>query len=200
MALVSRMLAGALLTAAVAGCATGTAAPSGSTTPSPAPAPPAAERSVRVADIFAKGTGNARTYDPALVPAGARATVDGRSAGTGTTVTLTVAGLRPKARYGAHVHAKACGATGKDAGPHYQNQVDPVQPSVDPAYANPRNEIWLDLSTDDRGNGTATATVEWAYAADRRPGSVVIHAMGTSSEPGKAGTAGDRAACVSVAF
>ena len=35
------------------------------------------------------------------------------------------------------------------AGPTFQNVVDPVQPSVDPAYANPENEIWLDFRTDD---------------------------------------------------
>jgi superoxide dismutase, Cu-Zn family len=40
----------------------------------------------------------------------------------------------------------------------------------------------------------------WQFPADRRAESVIIHAMPTATEPGKAGTAGDRAACISVNF
>ena len=98
----------------------------------------------------------------------------------------------------------ACGATGDAAGPHFQNQVDPAagpgKPSTDPTYANPQNEIWLDLTTDAQGNGTATSTNEWVFPADRRAQSVIIHEMATMTAPGKAGTAGKRPACMTVPF
>ena len=77
---------------------------------------------------------------------------------------------------------------------------DPVQPSVDPAYANPQNEVWLDLTTDGEGAGSATTTVAWGFERAPRAQSVVIHAMPTATGAGRAGTAGDRAACVTVAF
>jgi len=117
-----------------------------------------------------------------------------------TSVTLAVTGLQPNRRYGAHAHTKPCGSDGKDAGPHFQFTPDPVTPSVDPAYANHVNEIWLDFTTDAAGSGQATSTVPWTFPADRRAASVVIHAMPTATEPGKAGSAGNRAACISVGF
>ncbi len=40
--------------------------------------------------------------------------------------------------------------------------------ATDPAFANPDNEIWLDLSTDGDGNGSAQAVVDWQFGADRR--------------------------------
>jgi superoxide dismutase, Cu-Zn family len=140
------------------------------------------------------------TYDQQLVPPGATATVRARSGEGSTTVQLTVAGLQPRRAYGAHVHTRPCGPRPEDSGPHFQYTVDPVQPSVDPRFANPQNEIWLDLTTDGNGSGTAESVVAWEFPADRHPGSVVIHAMPTSTAHGKAGTAGARAACTSVDF
>ncbi len=157
-------------------------------------------RTVQVSSTFTTGSGTATTYDPALVPAGARVSVSSRSDGDGTTVTFAVQGLVPDRSYGAHAHARPCGAGGDAAGPHFQHESDPVTPSVDPAYANPRNEIWLDLTTDADGAGTVTATVPWGFERDRRAGSVVVHAMPTENGPGRAGTAGARAACVTVDF
>jgi Cu-Zn family superoxide dismutase len=93
-----------------------------------------------------------------------------------------VQALLPKHEYGAHVHANACGATADAAGPHYQHIQDPVSPSVDPAYANPRNEIWLDFTSDKRGNGFALTNVDWTFGA-RHPKSVVIHEMHTHTDP-----------------
>lgn len=154
----------------------------------------------QVSATFAQGGGPAFTYDPARVPVGARATVEVESADASTTTTLTVSGLNPNSTYGAHAHAKPCGATGDAAGPHYQSRQDPVTPSVDPAYANPSNEIWLDLTTDAQGAGTGTSTVAWVFPADRRAMSVVVHDMATMTAPGKAGTAGSRPACVDVKF
>jgi Cu-Zn family superoxide dismutase len=142
----------------------------------------------------------ASTYNPELVPEGARAQVFALSApllGTGTT--LTVSGLVPDRAYGAHVHTRACGETGAAAGPHFQHEQDPVSPSVDPAYANPDNEIWLDFTTDHLGNALSTSHVQW-HLTERRPASVVIHEMHTLTAPGEAGAAGSRLACINVDF
>ena len=73
-----------------------------------------------------------------------------RSASTSTVCYRT--GATPRTRT-----STPCGPTGDAAGPHFQNQVDPAaapgKPSTDPAYANPQNEIWLDLRTDGDGDG-----------------------------------------------
>ena len=142
------------------------------------------------------------TYDPAVVPEGAKLAATFTPSGDSTTVRLTVSGLLPNRGYGAHAHTNACGTTGKDAGPHFQKVVDPAatpdKPSTDPAYANPKNEIWLDFRTNAQGEGSAETTVPYLFT-DRAPGSVVLHVEeATATEPGKAGTAGDRAACLTV--
>jgi superoxide dismutase, Cu-Zn family len=159
-----------------------------------------AERNVTAQGTFAAAPATPPTYDSTLVPVGATAAVTAGEAGTSTNVTLEVTGLQPNRQYGAHAHTKPCGGDGKDAGPHFQFTPDPVTPSVDPAYANNVNEIWLDFTTDAAGAGRATATVPWVFPADRRAASVIIHAMSTSTEPGKAGGAGNRAACITVGF
>jgi Cu-Zn family superoxide dismutase len=139
-------------------------------------------------------------YSPA-VPAGAQARVDAVYNAVGDSiVVLHVTGLAPNTAYGSHAHANACGPTGAGAGPHYQHVVDPHQPSTNPAYANPQNEIWLDFKTDDEGNGTARAKVDWQFSPDRRPGSVIIHAEQTHTGPDDSGTAGTRLACLTVDF
>jgi Cu-Zn family superoxide dismutase len=148
--------------------------------------------------IIAKG--GLTTYKPELVPASSRAHVFGLTSETfGTSTALIVAGLLPDREYGAHAHSKACGATGDVAGPHYQNVEDPVKPSVDPAYANPHNEIWLDFTTNATGYGFALSKVDWSFG-ERRAHSIVIHEMHTHTDPGHAGTAGARLACLNVDF
>jgi len=159
----------------------------------------------RVAHTSAKfesysATAEAVTYDAAKVPIGAKVHVLGiPMPDGGTTVVLLLKGLLPDRPYGAHVHVKKCGAAPADAGPHYQNVVDPKQPSVDPAYANPSNEIWLDVHTDAHGFAYAKSTVDWQFT-DRHAQSVVLHTEHTHTGPGEAGTAGPRLACVNVAF
>lgn len=154
----------------------------------------------------ATGAGHARSDDPMTVysgeiPAGATATVKAVYPVSGTSiVSLHVTGLKPDTRYGAHAHVNPCGLTGAAAGPHFQHVVDPVQPSVDPAYANPENEIWLDLTTNAAGNGVAHTTVPWQFTADRRARSVIVHEKHTATGPGQAGTAGARLACIDVDF
>jgi Cu-Zn family superoxide dismutase len=146
--------------------------------------------------------GDAFTYNPALAPEGAEISVYTDTDGGTTAVRLEVAGLLPGRGYAAHAHVNACGPTGDAAGPHFQNQVDPAaapgRPSTDPAFANPQNEIWLDLRTDGEGDGESTAEVPFVFA-DRAPASVVIHeAEVTATTPGQAGSAGARLACLTI--
>lgn len=142
---------------------------------------------------------NAVTYDPTLVPLGARAAVISASTSHGSRTWLLVDGLAPGYEYGAHVHVNRCGADPAAAGPHIQWVADPVKPSVDPAYANSRNEVWLDLTTNHRGYGGATSLVSWPIA-EKQARSVVIHEHHTHTGAGEAGTAGRRLACVNVDF
>jgi Cu-Zn family superoxide dismutase len=143
------------------------------------------------------------TYDPKTVPVGARISVveqvDGRVGGATTSVRVTVSGLLPNRTYGAHVHTLPCGRTPDASGPHYQNVKDPNQPSTDPAYANPENEVWMDFTTDAQGRATVESRHDWGF----RPGearSVVIHEHGTATHHGEAGMAGARLACITVPF
>jgi Cu-Zn family superoxide dismutase len=112
-----------------------------------------------------------------------------------TIVTLVVDGFAPDRELGSHVHQKPCGATGADAGGHYQNV-----PSTDPAAGNPANEVWLDFATDADGHGEATAVVDWQPKQDGAhpfgASSVVVHRDETA--PG--GAAGPRLACLTVPF
>lgn len=139
-------------------------------------------------------------YGNAL-PEGAWARVKAVYDGAGRThVQLHVRGLAPSTEYGAHAHTDVCGATGLAAGPHFQNRVDPVSPSTDPAYANPTNEIWLDLTTDEAGHGVATTTVPWQFDSGRRAKSVIIHEEHTHTGPTDSGVAGARLGCLTVPF
>jgi Cu-Zn family superoxide dismutase len=142
------------------------------------------------------------TVYTALAPAGATAKVHSVETGSGRTiVTLHVKGLKPDTAYGAHAHTRPCDRkSASAAGPHFQHVVDPMTPSVDPAYANPQNEIWLDLTTNSAGNGHAKAVVDWQFPDDRRAQSVIIHERHTSTGTGVAGTAGARVACLTVPF
>ena len=148
-----------------------------------------------------RAEGGLARYDTSAVPEGARARVTAVYTSAGDSiVTLHVWGMAPNTPYGAHAHVNPCGATGAAAGPHFQHVLDPVVPSVDPAYANPANEIWLDLTTDAEGNGAAQTRVPWQFSPTRRATSVIIHVEHTHTEAGRAGTAGARLACLTVGF
>ncbi|MFI9160460.1 superoxide dismutase family protein [Kitasatospora aureofaciens] len=135
------------------------------------------------------------SYAQDLVPYGSHArVVTDRSVPGRTVLTLTVSGLAPDHEFPVHLHTGDCGADPAASGPHYQDVVDPVQPSTDPAYANDRNELRLVLRTGGQGGGTARAAVDW----QPRPGearSLVLHA-GTPAGPH---AAGDRVACIRLA-
>ena len=95
----------------------------------------------------------------------------------------------------------ACSPNPAAEGPPYQNRIDPTinptsvspQRSTNPEYANPRNEIWLDVRTDASGSGTSQTTVPFVFT-DRGPGSIVIH----DAEQTQAGQAGAPIACLSL--
>lgn len=139
------------------------------------------------------------TYNRRLVPVGAGVQITSSSEGEMTVTRLTLHGLAPNRAYGAHAHTNRCGPNPADSGPHYQNMPDPVQPSVDPKFANPQNEIWLDFTTDARGDATSESDVPWRFT-DRHAKSVVLHATKTQTGPGHAGGAGERLGCVNVDF
>ena len=120
-----------------------------------------------------------------------------------TFVTLHVRGMKPGHTYGAHAHTGPCGLGGTQAGPHFQQVPFPAGSSAtDPAYANPGNEIWLDVTTNSAGNGSTMAQLPWQFSPERAPKSVIIHEKRTATggPDGPAGTAGARLACVDVGF
>ena len=162
----------------------------------------AAPAPIRVTgDATVGGAGGAFTYDAAQLPEGARITVKVTYPSNGTTIVrLHVKNAAPDREYGAHAHVAACGAAGAAAGGHFQFVPFPAgSSSTDPAYANPDNEVWLDLATDADGNGTAQSVVDW-QPGTRRPMSVVVHAAHTNTASGSAGTAGPRLGCITVPF
>jgi Cu-Zn family superoxide dismutase len=152
---------------------------------------------------YAEGA-TAVTYDE-RVPEGSSAEVTVNEDGGKTTVNLSVKGLEPESEYGSHVHVAACGSDPDDAGPHYQDQQDPETQgqedsetaSTDPVYANPKNEIWLDFTTDAEGNADVESSVDWQFR-EGEGRSVVIHATHTGMQEGEAGEAGDRLACITI--
>ncbi|MBE9374803.1 superoxide dismutase family protein [Saccharopolyspora sp. HNM0983] len=141
------------------------------------------------------------TYDEQQAPPGSTAKVRTEALPDGgQRITTEFTGLQPDREYGAHVHTQPCGPSGDDAGPHFQQEADPVKPSVDPAFANPENEVWLDFHTDAEGNGQATAEGAWQFEGRDDANSLVIHQEHTHTEPGEAGEAGDRLACLTASF
>jgi len=177
-------------------------APRSSAMPSPGLSAPLAVGTVTGTFLPFPQSTRAITYDPKVVPPGATAQVGiARTAG-GTTVRLTAAGLVPRRAYGAHLHTRPCTATPADAGPHYQHSPDPraaaSPPSVDPAYANPRNEVWLDFTADTAGAATVVAQQDWTFDQAEPPRSLILHADHTSTTAGKAGMAGPRVACLTL--
>ena len=151
------------------------------------------------------------TYDVAQVPVGAevdrprgadRQPQDGRSRCTPAACCRTRRTARTRTTGRAAL-------TGAAAGAHYQNVPDPAVggsetvASTDAAYANPSNEVWLDLETNAAGNGRAQTVVDWTFrpTADGAPRSVILH-LNTTSTGGTppAGNAGARLACVTISL
>jgi len=135
------------------------------------------------------------TYNTTAVPVLARVVAKARRVDGGTEITLSLNRLLPNHDYSAHVHTKPCGVDPMATGPHYQNVRAPQTPTVDPRYANPGNEIWLDFTSDPGGDAQATTTVTWAFRP-KEAHSLVLHPQRTATHAGHAGTSGERVACV----
>jgi Cu-Zn family superoxide dismutase len=178
---------------------------------------------MEVPETIAEGTFSATapgaiTYDRRIVPEGATAQVAVGRVADGISVRLAMTGMLPRRTYGAHLHTRPCTATPADAGPHYQHNPAPQASasapapasapasasasasalSADPAYANPANEVWLDFTADRLGAATVTAVLQWQFDELTPPRSLVVHLSRTRTEPGLAGTAGDRVACLTL--
>jgi superoxide dismutase, Cu-Zn family len=218
----TRTLVALVLAGALAGCAetvpdltatpppgttpwiiSSSAARSGDVRPSSSEQAPLTEGTVTGTFLPYPESTRAITYDPKVVPPGATVQVSVSMTTQGARVRLAASGMVPRRAYGAHLHTKACTATPDQAGPHYQHTPDPKAatspPSVDPAYANPRNEVWLDFTADTQGSATATASEDWRFDETRPPRSLIVHAEQTRTTAGKAGTAGPRVACLTLA-
>jgi Cu-Zn family superoxide dismutase len=147
-------------------------------------------------------TSKAITYNPDLAPIGAALTATIIPTSEGSTAQLTVLGLLPDRGYTVYAYEKACGPTANAAGARFQNRRDPAAtssaPSTHPQYANPDNEIWLDVRTDDAGTGTSAATLPFVLT-DRAPGSLMIYAtMRAPQERARAGSIGSPVACLTL--
>ncbi|MEU0881522.1 superoxide dismutase family protein [Lentzea sp. NPDC005914] len=191
---VAALVGAVLLTGGLAACS--------SETPSSAPQAPEIKPVAETAVAEPAASGDqpkGLTYDVKRIPLGAKLSAGSSVENGQTTVELKVSGLLPNTKYGSHVHTKPCGAKPADSGPHYQNDKDPVTPSVDPKFANAENEIWLDFTTDAQGAATGKARVKWEFRKGEA-NAVIIHATHSSTEHGKAGTAGDRLACLTAQF
>ena len=175
--------------------------------PPAAPAGPPNPSTLSGVDTFAAPNPGAEavTYNPALVPEGASILASIMPAGSGytqTTANLSVAGLLPNRAYVVRAHTQACGATAEQAGPPYQDRMDPAATpqgsSTNPQYANPRNEIWLDVRTDSDGSASSGTTVPFTFT-NRAPASVVVYdAQTTATAPGQAGQLGAPIACLNL--
>jgi hypothetical protein len=85
--------------------------------------------------------------------------------GGGTTISLSVSGLQPKTAYIAHLHTGTC-AEADPGGPHFQ-----FQPG---GSDEPPNEIHLEFTSDDAGEGEAEAQSTREVPVGEA-GSVVLH-------------------------
>ncbi|MEU6031067.1 superoxide dismutase family protein [Streptomyces tauricus] len=182
-------LAGALASVAITAVTVGTSEAAGPADSDSDPAPGYRMRTdARFAPPGAFASSAAVTYDgTGLVPPAAWIEVSQHSEERGpTTVALRARGMKAGYAYGVHVHRHPCGAEPAAAGGHYQHR-----PTTDPAGINPENEVWLDFTADDRGEGGASARHDWNFRRGEAA-SVVLHA-----EPGGAGA---RLACFTVPF
>jgi hypothetical protein len=83
----------------------------------------------------------------------------------GTTVTITMTGLKPAQEYMAHLHAQACAKD--NGGPHFK--FDPAGPTTPP------NEVHLGFTADAAGKATVTVTNDRKVGDGAR--AVVVHPM-----------------------
>lgn len=135
------------------------------------------------------------------VPDEARGTVDAEyDAGGHSRFRLDVTHLAARTTYSGRVHLGGCPDAVHDVGPTFQLvPADPPDLARDPAFANDANEIWLDVSTDDRGAGSVMVRQPWQFSPAALPGSVILHEQVVPTRPGGT-TAGPPLACLEVGF
>jgi Cu-Zn family superoxide dismutase len=128
------------------------------------------------------GTGVDDATNPALDAEGRVHLTVGVAQGARTNATLHVSGLPGGRTYGAHLHAADCSVAFGSG--HYQHVAGP---------ATPDNEVWLDVTTNASGRGSASTAVPFAVVAGMR--SVVVHQLPTNPSTGGAG---QRLACMPI--
>lgn len=119
-----------------------------------------------------RAPGESWSADGVLAPFAAATEADGTIAGDarlsvdaqGTTIELTVSGLRADESYGAHLHALPCHVG--DGGGHYK-----IDPTVAETVA--ENELWPAITPD--ASGAASATLSSPHAVRASAQSIVIH-------------------------
>ena len=104
------------------------------------------------------GHGATVAHDPAY--AGVKTQVHAWSRDGETRFRLMVTGLPPNTALGAHVHTGRCGLDPLASGGHYQHPGTPG-PLSD-------REVWLDLTSDERGRAVSETTRPWTIAAGHR--------------------------------
>jgi Cu-Zn family superoxide dismutase len=108
-------------------------------------------------------------------------------------IELNVAGFPATRPFGSHLHKLACDDDLK-AGGHYQNMPVPMGGStMDPVYANNKNEAWLDFTTDAAGNGQTILTVDWIPRSGEAK-AIIFHDMPS----GIGGASGPKLACLPI--
>jgi Cu-Zn family superoxide dismutase len=150
---------------------------------------------------IASSTGNFTAFGDPYADGGANpipTTIQGSAeaystGGNKMRVKLTVSGLPANRPFGSHLHKLAC--DDNKAGPHYQHEQAPDGGATDPKYANNKNEVWLDFTTNAMGEGSAEATVDWIPRAGEAK-AIIIHDTLTMT----GGTAGARLACINIPF
>jgi superoxide dismutase, Cu-Zn family len=133
------------------------------------------------------GQGPTVVHDPAFDDV--RTQVHSWTRDGSTQVRLMVSGLPAGQTFGAHVHTGRCGSDPLASGGHYQHSTDPATPLAE-------RELWLDVTTDNRGRATTTTVVPWTFEPGTA-GSVVLHAAPTNPVTG---AAGPRLVCTTVGF
>jgi Cu/Zn superoxide dismutase len=98
-------------------------------------------------------------------------------------VGLEVAGLPPRATFGAHLHAATCADS--QGGGHYQHS---------PGVVSAESEVWLDFTTDGAGYASRGVLKKVALRPEQAR-SIVVHAQSTDPATGKAGP---KLACIDL--
>ncbi|MDE3030343.1 MAG: hypothetical protein KGI65_01845 [Acidobacteriota bacterium] len=122
------------------------------------------------------------SFDPALVPLGARVeVVEALNKWGGMSVTLRTWGLKGATHYDAQVHVGRCSADPASSGARYENV------PVKVGYQN--DEVWLNFTTSRAGTGAVTTVEYWGVGANQHAASIALQAPGSTRNIGCVGFA-----------